>query len=400
VTSEAVLANEQFRVRDGVALPLPRTEVRARAERRDEYPIIVTRSFEETVIRLQELLDGAQVALITDETVHRLHGERVHDALRDAGNPCQVYRLPPGEVSKSVSEATKLWDWLADRQIARRDFIVALGGGVVSDLGGWVASAYMRGIHYINLPTTLLAQVDGAMGGKVAANHPSAKNLLGAFYQPSGVISNVAFLATLDDRHVRAGLAESIKKAVIASPAYWDFIEQNAEQILEKDPDALERLVSCAAAIKTVLVERDPYEEDLRRPLNFGHTIGHPLETVTGYGPLLHGEAVAFGMVVESRIAASRGLFPEADLGRLIALLARVGLPYCAERLPVSVDADAVVGAMGMVRRIRAGSLRYVLPVVFGETIIADDVSDSEVRAALCASGVTTDGHLLSDEGQ
>lgn len=390
MTSEAVLANEQFRVRDDVALPRPRTEVRARAERRDEYPIIVTRSLEETLTRLQALLDGAQVALITDKTVRELHGEGVHDALRDAGNPCQVYALAPGEASKSVSEATKLWDWLASSQIARRDFIVTLGGGVVTDLGGWVASVYMRGIRYINLPTTLLAQVDGGMGGKVAANHPSAKNLLGAFYQPSGVISNVAWLATLDDRHVRAGLAESIKKAVIASPAYLDFIEQNAERILAKDLEALERLVCCAAAIKTVLVERDPYEEDLRRPLNFGHTIGHPLETVTGYGPLLHGEAVAFGMVVESRIAASRGLFPEADLERLIALLDRVGLPYCAERLPVSVDADAVVGAMGMVRRIRAGSLRYVLPVAFGETIIADDVSEREVRAALYAAGVPT----------
>ena len=179
--------------------------------------------------------------------------------------------------------------------------LIAFGGGVVADLGGWVASGYMRGIPYVNVPTTLLAQVDGALGGKVAANHRVAKNLIGAFHAPAAVVAAIGFLQSSSTRHLRAGLAEAIKKAVIASPAYWRFIDAHAEAILRRDAAALERLVHAAAAIKTALIERDPYERDLRRPLNFGHTIGHPLETVTGYGPLLHGEAVSLSAWSSSR---------------------------------------------------------------------------------------------------
>jgi 3-dehydroquinate synthase len=228
----------------------------------------------------------------------------------------------------------------------------------------------------------------------VAANHPAAKNLLGAFHSPVGVAANVSFLRTISARHLRAGLAEAIKKAVIASPAYWRFINDHAEALLARDLDALECLVHAAAAIKTALIERDPYEHDLRRPLNFGHTIGHPLETVTGYGPLLHGEAVAFGMVVESRIAHARGLLDEGTLEALIALLDRCHLPTTAAELPAAVDADALVLAMEKVRQIRAGSLRYVLPVAIGETVIADDVDEGEVREALAACGVPVAAHV------
>jgi 3-dehydroquinate synthase len=240
----------------------------------------------------------------------------------------------------------------------------------------------------VNLPTTLLAQVDGALGGKVAANHPVAKNLLGAFHSPVAVVANVGFLRTTSGRHLRAGLAEAIKKAMIASPDYWRFIEGSVDALLERDLDALERLVHSAAAIKTALIERDPYERDLRRPLNFGHTVGHPLETVTGYGPLLHGEAVAFGMVVESRIAHARGLLDERTLARLLALLRACALPTTAAELPAEIDADAVLTAMEKVRQIRAGSLRFVLPAALGETVIADDVGEGEVREALAACGV------------
>jgi 3-dehydroquinate synthase len=300
-------------------------------------------------------------------------------------------------VSKSLDEAVASWHWLAETDIARRDVLVAFGGGVIADLGGWVASAYMRGIPYVNVPTTLLAQVDGALGGKVAANHPVAKNLLGAFHSPAGVVANIGFLRSTSGRHLRAGLAEAIKKAVIASPAYWQFIEEHVHALLQRDPDALERLVHAAASIKTALIERDPYERDLRRPLNFGHTIGHPLETVTGYGPLLHGEAVAFGMVVEARIAHGRGLLDDRTLDRLIELLRECALPTTASELPVAADADAVLGAMEKVRQIRAGSLRFVLPVALGETVIADDVDEYEVRDALTACGlaVAKRGHSV-----
>ena len=379
---------EHLRVCDEIDLPDLAQTVHAHAERSDSYPIIVTRSLAQTVERLAELAGDAQLAIITDHTVDALHGDQLRRALLEAGIAHQTYSLPAGERSKCLTKASRLWDWLAASTIERRDFIVTFGGGVINDTGGWVASAYMRGLPYLNLPTTLLAQVDAAMGGKVAVDHHTAKNLLGAFYQPAGVVSNVAFLATLDRRQLASGLAESIKKAVIASPAYWDLIEQNAEAIMARDLDVLEHVVHGAAAIKTVLVERDPYEDDLRRPLNFGHTIGHPLETITGYGPLLHGEAVAFGMVVESRIAANRGLLAVEQLERLIALLDRVNLPTTANQLPVAVDAESVLKAMAIVERIRAGSLRYVLPVAFGETLIADDVGEAEVRTALNECGV------------
>jgi 3-dehydroquinate synthase len=202
------------------------------------------------------------------------------------------------------------------------------------------------------------------------------------------VVSDLRYLRSLDSRHVSAGVAECVKKGVIASPRYFELIEDRAEALQRGDLDALEALVRAAAAIKSALIERDPYEHDLRRPLNFGHTVGHPLETVTGYGPLLHGEAVAFGMAVEARVATARGWLAESQLDRLIELLSRFGLPVDGGALPPDVRADALIAAMEKVRLIRAGSLRWVLPLGLGETVIADDVSEAEVRAALAACGV------------
>jgi len=379
---------EPLRIQDAIALPRPAATITAHAHRSDAYTVHVVAGMHDLLERVAALVDGASVAVITDETVHELYGAQLVDGLRRAGVDPLVRSVPAGESSKSLAQAIALWDWLAGSDLARRDVVLAFGGGVIADLGGWVASVYMRGIHYVNLPTTLLAQVDGALGGKVAVNHPLAKNLLGGFHQPVGVVANVGFLRTTTNRHLRAGLAEAIKKAIIASPDYLTFIERSANALLARDDEALERLVVSAAAIKTQLIARDPYEADLRRPLNFGHTIGHPLETATGYGPVLHGEAVAFGMVVESRIAAARGLLDADLLARILELLRRCRLPTSASELAVGVDADAVLAAMEKVRLIRAGSLRFVLPVAPGETVIVDDVTEDEVRSALAASGV------------
>jgi 3-dehydroquinate synthase len=377
-----------LRVRDAFPLPRDAAPVVATAQRQDSYAIHVVAGLQPMLEALERELGGAGVAVITDQTVQRLYGAQLAEGLRQAGIQAMVHAIPPGERSKSLAQASALWDWLAGSEFARRDVVLTVGGGVIADLGGWVASAYMRGVPYVNVPTTLLAQVDGALGGKVAVNHRLAKNLLGAFHQPSAVVANVGFLRTTTPRHLRAGLAEAIKKAVIASPELFAFIEEHAAALTGGDEGALERLVRSAAAIKTALIERDPYERDLRRPLNFGHTIGHPLETVTGYGPLLHGEAVAFGMVVESRIACTRGLLDEPLLERLIELLRTCGLPTTAEDLPARVDGREVIDAMEKVRLIRAGSLRYVLPAALGETVIADDVEEAEVVAALHACGI------------
>jgi 3-dehydroquinate synthase len=378
----------RFRVCDAFALPRDDAPVLARAAREQTYSIHVTPGATATRARLSELLASAEtVAVIGDETVDALYGTQLRALLRELEHDVIACTVPAGEASKSLEQAVALWHWLAESRLGRRDAVLCFGGGVICDLGGWVASAYMRGIPYVNLPTTLLAMVDGALGGKVAVNHQVAKNLLGAFEQPAGVVCHLPYLCSLERRQLAAGLAECIKKGVIASPAYFGFIDAAADAILAGDERALERVVRAAAAIKTALIERDPYEVDLRRPLNFGHTVGHPLETVTGYAPLLHGEAVAFGMAVEARIAESRGWLDAPTLERLIALLDRCGLPTDAGLLP-PVRADELIAAMEKVRLIRAGSLRWVLPVALGETLIADDVSEAELRDALARGGV------------
>jgi 3-dehydroquinate synthase len=215
-----------------------------------------------------------------------------------------------------------------------------------------------------------------------------AKNLIGGFSQPRAVISDVSFLRTLGRRQLRAGLAESIKKAIIASPAYWHLIEDNADLILAGDADALEALVHGAGAIKAELIERDPYEEDSRRTLGFGHAIAHPVETVTGYAELLHGEAVAFGIAVEAQIAAAREILATDRLEQMLGLLRRVGLPTTALELPAELDGKRLLGAIERIRLIRGGGYRFVLPIDLGDTVIADDVTPDALRAALRCCGV------------
>jgi 3-dehydroquinate synthase len=386
-----LLSPELVRTVDAIELPPAGADVVGRAERRDSYPIVVTRSPEQTVERLLGFVGEAKVALITDETVAALHAPLVVGALRKAGTHVEVATVPAGERNKTLRQACELLDWLTGTQIGRRDLVLTLGGGVVIDMGGWVAGAYMRGVSYVNLPTTLIGQVDAGIGGKLAVNHVD-KNLIGGFWQPRAVISDVTFLRTLDRRQLRAGLAESIKKAIIASPAYWRLIDERAEAILAGDADALEALVHAAGVIKAELIERDPYEADSRRTLGFGHAIAHPVETVTGYGELLHGEAVAFGMSVEAQLAAARGLLSADRLDQMLGLLRRVGLPTTALELPAAIDPARLLDAIERIRLIRGGGFRFVLPLDLGETVIADDVTPAELRHALRRCGVDAPG--------
>lgn len=370
----------------------PGTLIVGLAERSDRYPVDVCEDESAALDVLLNRIDGRRVALITDDTVARLHAWRLADRLRSGGVRVQRTSFPAGEGSKSIATAISLLDWLAETELARRDVIVAMGGGVVIDTVGWVASAYMRGVPYCNVPTTLLAQVDAALGGKVAVDHSSAKNLVGSFHQPMAVVSNVGYLASLSQRETRAGLAEAVKKGIISSPALFELIERQHAAILAVEPEPIARLVRGASLIKTRLIARDPYETDLRRPLNFGHTIGHAVETVTGYGPVLHGEAVAFGMACATRISAQRQLVDADTYERIIGLLRRVGLPVSLEELPAVPDPAAIVSALSQIRKIRNGHLYFVLPVALGETLITDDVSDEEIRTAL------TDTHEFAAE--
>ena len=376
-------------VRVSERLTLPRdagVPIRGSAARCDEYPVHVCRDESSAVRRLQTEIGGRRVALITDDSVAALHAGGLAGQLVEAGLEVSMTSFPAGEASKSLRTATGLLDWLAGTELARRDVVVAVGGGVVMDTVGWVASAYMRGVPYINVPTTLLAHVDAALGGKVAVDHPTAKNLIGAFYQPKAVVSNVSYLSTLDVRGLRSGLAEAIKMGVIASPELFRLIELKHADILAADPVVTAELVHGSSVIKCSLIAKDPYEDDLRRPLNFGHTIGHAVETVTGYGPVLHGEAVAFGMACASRIAERRGLLAPASLRRIVGLLREVGLPTTLADLPAPVHPAETVAALDKIRKIRDGLIHFVLPVELGETVIADDVSDEEIHAALGAA--------------
>jgi 3-dehydroquinate synthase len=370
-------------VRDEQPIPGLDGPITSSVHRTSTYSIHVTSDEDSALVALANAVGDRMIAMITDETVDKLYAEHIRTWLSDRGQGVQKIALPAGEQSKSLSSACHLLDWLAQTGIRRRDILLAVGGGVIIDTAGWVASIYMRGISYINLPTTLLAQVDAAIGGKVAVNHDSAKNLIGGFYSPQAVVSCTGWLTTLDTRQIRSGLAEAIKMAIISSPQLLGYIEQHLQSLQALDPACLRVLVHASSAIKCTLVERDPYEVDLRRTLNFGHTVGHAVETVTGYGPVLHGEAVAYGMSVAVRIAEGRGVLPPAIRSRIIGILRALDLPATLTELPLAPAEEDIIEALEKVRQIRDGSLRFVLPVGIGSAVIVDDVTDDEIRSAL-----------------
>lgn len=356
---------------------------RASANRSATYDVTVVDSAAQVASALARELADRKAFLVTDDTVLELHAQALEEALRSSGIKTRLEAFPAGEGSKQLGTTSRLLDWLADSDMHRRDVLVAVGGGVVSDTAGWVASVYMRGIAYVNVPTTLMAQVDAAIGGKVGVDHSRAKNLIGAFYQPEAVLTCLAYLDTLDIREMRNGLAEVVKEASIASPALFGYLEQHWREILSWDRTVLRELVRTASSIKIRLIADDPYEEDLRRPLNFGHTVGHALETVTGYRTVTHGEAVSVGMAVAVRIAVGRGILDEAVAVKITGLLRRIGLPVTVDELTVTVCPDVLVEALDKIRHIRDGSLRFVLPTDLGEVQICDDVTDHEVKTAL-----------------
>jgi 3-dehydroquinate synthase len=377
------MAENGYVIRDRIPLSAVSAAIEVSLERRDTYRIHVRRETSAAIETLLAELGGRRAAVITDRNVAKLPAFGVAERLKEHGLLLGRMIVPPGERSKTIDTATRAIDWLARIGLARRDVIVALGGGMITDTVGWVAGSYMRGVPYVNMPTTLLGQVDAAIGGKVAVDHDTAKDLVGAFYQPRAVISCLEFLETLDPREVRAGLAEAVKMAVIASPELFEFIEENVEALVGRRPAAIEPLVHAAGAIKSELVGRDPYESDLRCPLNLGHTIGHAVEIATGRGPVLHGEAVAFGMAVAVDIARARGLLDPAVAKRVTGLIAEIGLPTRLDQLRSLPGQDDVLAALTMIRQVRDGNLRFVLPLELGATMIAEDVTEAEVREAL-----------------
>ena len=326
--------------------------------------------------------------IVTDRNVRR-HADVVHDSLTRAGWACGLSELEPGEKTKSVNNLSAIWDALIAAKADRQTVIIAVGGGVIGDLAGFAAASFVRGLPFVQVPTSLLANVDSSVGGKTGINHPAAKNMLGAFHQPVGVLIDTALLETLPAREFSAGLAEVVKYGVILDVDFFTFLEQRAESINRRDSSILRQVVARCCRLKADVVEKDEFERTgLRAVLNYGHTFGHAFEALAGYGELLHGEAVAIGMLYASRLAERLGFIDAATTHRQKVLLSLFGLPT---QLPSGWphSDDAVIERMKLDKKTLGGQLRFVLPKRLGHVEIVNDVTEANVRAVLRADEIS-----------
>lgn len=354
-----------------------------RAQRDDRYIVeILPGLLGSLPERLRSLAPGRRVFVLTDTRVEALYARTVVDGLKNRGVQADLFALPEGETSKAFDPFREVIVAMHECGFGRRDLLVNLGGGLVCDVGGYVAASYLRGVAYVNVPTTLLAQHDAAVGGKVAVNMPWAKNFVGAFHHPSAVFIDPEVLQTLDDRGVAAGVAEAVKVALCGSAELFEVLEDSGRAIREdRDPHALAKVVALAASTKARLLEPDPYEIDLRRPLNLGHTFAHPLETELAYEGLLHGEAVGFGLAVCVMLGLQRGVCEPELAERILALLDAYGLPPRVARPRLVQALEHLSG----VRLVRAGALNVVLPTRLGEVEIVGDIPQRDFVEALAA---------------
>ena len=319
------------------------------------------------------------VAIITDSNVGPIYGERVEHVARQAGVRTVTHVLPAGEQNKELSQIEALCGRFLEAGMDRSSIVIALGGGVVGDVAGFAAACFMRGVRYVQIPTTIVAQVDSSVGGKTGVNHPLAKNIIGAFHQPSAVLIDMALLETLPDRELRAGLAEALKHGVIADADLFTYMEGHVEPILAKDLGALEKLVLRSCEIKSAMVGQDEREQGLRAILNYGHTFGHGIEAVTHYRTFLHGEAVALGMHAAGVLARELGLVDAGFVERQRACLAAYGLPVSWPELPV----DDTLEAMRRDKKARAGTLKFIVADRMGHVVQRTDVTERQARKAL-----------------
>lgn len=332
--------------------------------------------------RLEDFLPpglSPRCLLVTDAHVDRYYGRQVSSKLEQAGFSVTKAVVPPGETLKSFASARELYDAAFDHKLDRKSPVVALGGGVVGDLAGFIAATYMRGVPFIQLPTTLLAQVDSSVGGKVAINHPRGKNIIGAFYQPQVVVIDTSVLHTLPPRELRAAMAEVIKYGVIKDASFFDYLEGNMDRVMSLEDAVIQKIVVRCCEIKAEIVEKDEREAGLRAVLNFGHTVGHAIEALGNYQLRKHGEAVAVGMVVAGRLAVSRGLFKDAELNRLSRLLKSVPLDT---ELPAEWDVQRAVELMVQDKKAYQGEINFVLPETIGRVRL-EKISPEELKAFL-----------------
>jgi shikimate kinase/3-dehydroquinate synthase len=328
----------------------------------------------------------ARLFIVTDSAVGALYARPLEDALVEDGFQPRVFTVPAGEASKSFACFQQIIDWLVGQKAEQNEAIIALGGGVVGDLAGFVAASYQRGVPLVQVPTTLLAQVDSAIGGKTGINHPLGKNLIGAFYQAKLIYTDPAFLLTLPERVYREGWAEIIKYAMTLDAELFNILEEQTSALLARDAKLLPAIIARCIRMKMDIVQRDERDSSLRTILNYGHTFGHALEAITEYGTWLHGEAVSIGMEVAARIAIASDLLSPEDARRQRNLLQAFGLPVqCA-----GVDIETAMQAMQRDKKVRAGAMRWVLAKSIGYAEVFSNIDTDMVReaiAAVCSSG-------------
>ncbi len=341
------------------------------------YPIIIGNGLLGSD-RLRAHLNGRKVLVVSNDTVAPLYLERVLTDL--SGLDVATCIIPDGEAEKTWTRAADMLAALAGLRASRDATIVALGGGVIGDMAGFAASIWMRGIEFVQIPTTLLAMVDSSVGGKTAVNLPQGKNLVGAFHQPRAVIADLDTLQTLPDREFRAGVAEAIKYGAITDAGLFEWYERDLDAILARDPAALLEVVKTSCAIKADIVRRDEHEHGDRALLNFGHTYGHAIETLGGYTRFLHGEAVAIGMVLAAQLSAQLGLADESASLRIRTLLERAGLPT---QRPADMSSGAMLGAMQLDKKVQNGKLRLILWRDIGRAEIHSGVPEADILAGL-----------------
>lgn len=340
---------------------------------------------------------GQQALVVTDTNVGALYGAKTLELLGQAGIRAELITVPPGEDSKSAKTAMALYTKAITQGLDRKSFIVALGGGVVGDLAGFIAATYLRGIPFVQVPTSLLAQVDSSVGGKVAINHELGKNLIGAFYQPVLVLIDTDVLTTLPERELYAGLAEVIKYGIIGNRSFFSFLTEKAEAILAREESALTEIIALSCRTKAEIVGKDEREEGIRITLNFGHTIGHAIEACTGFERYNHGEAVAIGMHGAMLLSRHMGLCGAEDVTAVRELLLRYRLPIYAP----GCREDELMAFIQRDKKVTLGKVNWVLVKNIGETVVTDNVPEDMVRQTLTeltapergrAEGFTHDG--------
>ena len=353
-----------------------------------DYDIVIGDGLvDEAGARIATLFPGRNAVVVTDETVDALHGERLRASLRDAGMDVRTVCVPPGETSKSYAMLERVCDTvLADAAIERRDVVVAFGGGVVGDLAGFAAGVLRRGMGFVQVPTSLLAQVDSSVGGKTGINSPHGKNLVGLFHQPALVLADTGLLDTLSEREMRAGYAEVVKYGLIDRPDFFHWLEANGAALLAGDGQARAHAVAVSCEAKAAVVAADEREGGVRALLNLGHTFGHALEKAVAYDAtrLVHGEAVSIGMAMAHRFSHASNLCGPEAVERVEAHLASVGLPTRVSQVPgPAIDVDTLMAAIARDKKVEGGRLTFILTRGLGESFIARDVAPERVRAFL-----------------